>query len=287
MSTDRRSTRERIVPKSVGIGVLIGVMTGVMLAASCGVGESSRSSGPPSTESVIVAELPPTSVPASVAPRPLEGRVVAIDPGHNGGNAAHAAEINRLVDAGNGITKACDTTGTSTDDGYPEYEFSMAVAADLRVALEEIGATVVMVRTDSSGWGPCITGRAAIGNDAAADVAISIHGDGNASPDARGYHVLVPARSASTAAIVEPSGRFGTLLRDEFGSTGMPVANYLGSNGLMVRGDLGGLNLSTVPKVFIECGNMRHPTDAAMMRSREFQLAAADAMATAILKFLA
>ena len=46
--------------------------------------------------------------------------------------------------------------------------------------------------------------------------------------------------------------------------TGMPYSNYIGDGtALDVRSDLGGLNLSTVPKVFIECGNMRNATDAA------------------------
>ena len=66
----------------------------------------------------------------------------------------------------------------------------------------------------------------------------------------------------------------------------MPVSNYLGTNGIMPRGDLGGLNLSTVPKVFIECGNMRNATDASMMRSEEFQQSAAAAIDAAIVQFL-
>ena len=66
----------------------------------------------------------------------------------------------------------------------------------------------------------------------------------------------------------------------------MPVSNYLGTNGIMPRGDLGGLNLSTVPKVFIECGNMRNATDASMMRSPSFQQAAANAITAAIVQFL-
>lgn len=184
------------------------------------------------------------------------------------------------------MTKACDTSGTASNGGYPEFEFTLAVAKMLQAELEAHGAKVVMVRSDSSGWGPCITQRAAIGNDARADVAISIHGDGNNAEGTRGFHVLVPRSTGTNGAIVEPSNRFGTLLRDSFRDTGMPVSNYLGSNGIMPRGDLGGLNLSTVPKVFIECGNMRNATDASMMRSAEFQQSAASAIAAAITQFL-
>ncbi|NCY17049.1 MAG: hypothetical protein EBX39_09815 [Actinobacteria bacterium] len=141
---------------------------------------------------------------------------------------------------------------------------------------------MVMVRSDSSGWGPCITERARIGNDAHADLAISIHGDGNDAAGARGFHVLVPVTTAQNAGMVPTSQRFGTLLRDAFGATGMPVSNYLGTDGIMVRGDLGGLNLSVVPKVFIECGNMHNADDLALMRTETFQQNAANAIATAM-----
>ena len=243
---------------------------------------------PASTESTttLAPTTSSTSTTSTVPGLPLTGKVVAIDAGHNGGNADHSAEINQLVDAGNGVTKACDTSGTASNDGYPEFEFTLAVAKDLQAKLEALGAKVVMVRSDSSGWGPCITQRAKIGNDAKADVAISIHGDGNDANGARGFHVLIPQSTSRNSAIIEPSSRFGTLLRDAFLSTGMPVSNYLGTNGIMPRGDLGGLNLSTVPKVFIECGNMRNATDASMMRAGEFQQRAAGAIATAISQFL-
>jgi len=232
------------------------------------------------------SEPTPTPTVAPYVPRPLTpglaGKVIVIDAGHNGGNYSHINEINQLVDAGNGVTKQCDTTGTGSFDGYPEYAFTLSVAQQLQATLQAAGAQVVMVRSDSGGWGPCITERARIGNDAGADLAISIHGDGNDSPGARGFHVLVPVTTSQNAGMVPTAQRFGSLLRDAFGATGMPVSNYLGSNGVMYRGDLGGLNLSVVPKVFIECGNMHNPEDLALMRTDAFQRNAANAIATAM-----
>jgi N-acetylmuramoyl-L-alanine amidase len=228
----------------------------------------------------------PTPTSAPYVPRPLTpglaSKVIVIDAGHNGGNYSHINDINQLVDAGNGVTKQCDTTGTGSFDGYPEYAFTLSVALELQSTLQAAGAQVVMVRSDSSGWGPCITERARIGNDAHADLAISIHGDGNDAPGARGFHVLVPVATAQNSAMVPTAQRFGSLLRDAFGATGMPVSNYLGSNGIMFRGDLGGLNLSVVPKVFIECGNMHNGEDLTLMRSGEFQRNAANSIATAM-----
>ncbi len=66
----------------------------------------------------------------------------------------------------------------------------------------------------------------------------------------------------------------------------MPVSDYYGVNGIVPRDDLGGLNLTTVPKVMVECGNMPNPTDAALLVDPGFQQQAATAFATAITTFL-
>ena len=52
-------------------------------------------------------------------------------------------------------------------------------------------------------------------------------------------------------------------------AAGFPVANYIaGGDGLDVRSDLGTLNLSDVPTVMVELGNMRNAADARVMASR-------------------
>ena len=57
------------------------------------------------------------------------------------------------------------------------------------------------------------------------------------------------------------------------------VATYL-------RDDLAGLNFTTVPKVLIECVNMRNAADAARLVKPSFQKLAAKSMAEAITGFL-
>src|SRR5699024_11632107 len=54
----------------------------------------------------------------------LEGRTIAIDPRHNGGNASHPEEISRQVPDGRRGTKACNTTGTSPHSDYSEADFT-------------------------------------------------------------------------------------------------------------------------------------------------------------------
>jgi N-acetylmuramoyl-L-alanine amidase len=66
----------------------------------------------------------------------------------------------------------------------------------------------------------------------------------------------------------------------------MPYATYIGREGLDERSDLGGLNLSNVPKVFIETGNMRNPTDAALLETGAFRERAAIAIEHGLASFL-
>ncbi|GLW72402.1 N-acetylmuramoyl-L-alanine amidase [Kitasatospora phosalacinea] len=232
---------------------------------------------------------PAAAAPQSGGSKPLAGRTVLLDAGHNTGNAGHTAEINRTVDIGN-ARKECDTTGTSTDAGYPEAEFTLDVVHRARQILQDRGATVVLTQDGDRPWGPCIDERARIGNDAKADAAVSVHADG-APASGTGFHVIMPARvvagPADTSAIVDPSHRLGVLLRDAFrAGTGEPYSSYIGQQGLDTRSDLGGLNLSKVPKVFIECGNMRNSGDARRMTDPQWRQSAAQALADALTSYL-
>lgn len=229
----------------------------------------------------------PTARAAATAPaRPLRGKVIAIDPGHNGANWSHPQVINRLV---NVITesKPCDTTGTQTDAGYAEHAFTFNVAKRLARLLRREGATVVLTRHNDYGVGPCVTQRAAIGNRAHADAAISIHADGG-PPGGVGFDVIEPGLvPGHTGPIVKPSARLGRDIRAAYHRiTHEPFATYVGHEGLDVRTDLGGLNLSTVPKVFIECGNMRNASDAAKLSRAGFRQRIAVALAAGFTRFL-
>jgi N-acetylmuramoyl-L-alanine amidase len=228
-----------------------------------------------------------TAAPAPTpAAQPLAGQVIALDPGHNGANWSHSAIIDRLV---NVITelKACDTTGAQTDAGYAEHTFTFDVAKRLARLLRAEGATVVLTRHNDHGVGPCVTQRAAIGNRAHADAAISIHADGG-PPTGTGFEVIAPGRiAAPDAPVIGSSGRLAVDIKNAYhGITGEPYSDYVGSRGLDVRTDLGGLNLSTVPKVFIECGNMRNAADAARLTSPRFRERIAVALAAGFTAFL-
>ncbi|MGC0311715.1 N-acetylmuramoyl-L-alanine amidase [Kitasatospora acidiphila] len=252
-------------------------------AASSASPSATASSAPPGSAS------PGSAGPGSTAGKPLAGRTIVLDPGHNPNNVNHPTEINQQVDVGNGH-KECDTTGTSTDAGYTEADFTLDVSHRLRDLLQGLGATVILTQDGDRPYGPCVTERAAIGNDAHADAAISVHGDGGPASGS-GFHVIMPAKvvagQADTTAITEPSHQLGLLVRDDFQrATGEQFADYIADQGLDTRDDLGGLNLSKVPKVFIECGNMRNAGDAQRMTDPQWRQQAAQGIADGFTAFL-
>lgn len=237
--------------------------------------------------------VPNSPAESAGSAKALRGKVVVLDPGHNPGNSGHTKAIAQQVDIGTGH-KECDTTGTASDAGYPEARFTLEVSRKARDLLQERGATVKFTQDDDRPFGPCVDERARFGNAAGADAVVSVHADGSA-PHNRGFHVILPGSvrggEAHTEPIVAASARLGEHLADGYrAATGMRPADYLGartaSSGLTTRKDLGGLNLSKVPKVFLECGNMRNAKDVALLTDAAWQGRAAKGIADGITSYL-
>ncbi|MDX2558601.1 N-acetylmuramoyl-L-alanine amidase [Streptomyces sp. TX20-6-3] len=297
MPYDHRNTIRRTRTRTRGLALALAATGCCVALAGCGASQAPPPEGK-STESRTAA--PPAATPSpsgpsgTASPRAtspsLAGRTVVLDPGHNPGNFRHSREINQKVSIGTN-RKECDTTGTSTNAGYTEASFTLDVTHRLRDLLTARGAEVVLTHDADRPWGPCIDERARIGNAARADAVVSVHADGSAVGN-RGFHVILPAPvregSADTTKIVGPSRELGERIADRFArATGTSPSNYLGSGtGLDVRDDLGGLNLSTVPKVFVECGNMRDPKDAELLTSATWRQKAAQGIADGIATYL-
>ncbi|HEY4017879.1 MAG TPA: N-acetylmuramoyl-L-alanine amidase [Pseudonocardiaceae bacterium] len=277
-------------PRRRGLGPTAALAVAALALTGCGPSASAPTAGPISTSASSPSAFapsttttpPPTTTTSAAA---LAGKVVVLDPGHNGGNGSHPAEINALVPAGRGQTKACNTTGTATNAGYTEHAFNWDVANRVQAELQAKGVTVIMTRPSDTGVGPCVNQRAAVGNNAGAAAVVSIHADGSDAAGTHGFHVEYsnPPLNAEQGA---PALQLATVLRDDVRSAGFTTANYIGSNGLFGRADLGGLNLSTRPAVLIECGNMRDAGDAATLTSADGRQHIADAITTGIVAYL-
>jgi N-acetylmuramoyl-L-alanine amidase len=272
--------------------VLRRVATALVALAALGLAPAGAAAFGPTPQVRALLTGPPLQMSISFADKrhtdpakPLAGKVVGIDPGHNGGNFSDPGTINAPVWNGR-EEEACDTTGTETDGGYTEARFNFNVASYLRADLLAAGARVVMTRRSNSGVGPCIDRRAQILNKAGADVAIDIHADGGPA-GGRGFAILLPVADGPNDHVIAASRRFGRILANSYErGTGIPRSNYDGTDGFAPRDDLAGLNLATEPKVLIETGNMRNATDAARLVKPAFQKAAAKSFAAAIVAYL-
>jgi N-acetylmuramoyl-L-alanine amidase len=270
----------------VTAGLLLAVFAGIKLGQSVKIPGLSAPSSSVQLGAASSGQTPQRNVisPAR-STSPLKGMVVGIDPGHNGLNGTDPAYIDRQIWNGR-EWENCDTTGTQTAGGYTEAQFNFRVATFLRADLVHEGARVVMTRPSNHGVGPCVTRRAQIINRSHANVAIDIHADGG-PPSGRGFTVLEPVADGPNDKVIATSEKFGSDVRRALLQyTTMPVSTYDGVDGITHRDDLAGLNLTRVPKILVECGNMRNTTDAAMLVSPAFQRRIAHALAAAITRYL-
>ena len=220
-----------------------------------------------------------SAAPATSAPaQPLAGVVIALDPGHQLGNSnpAHFDEL--AVTHFNGHeTKSCNTSGTATNAGYPEATFNWNVARLVKDQLEALGADVKMTRHSNSmrKWGPCVDERGRFGAKVGADLMLSIHGDG-ADSSGYGFYVMEPSVIKGwTDDISAKSIRLGKRFVAGMAGAGAPRSTYI-SNRMLITPTISTLNLSDVPVILLESGNMRNSSDAARMSSAAGQRQYAD-----------
>ncbi|MFC3775402.1 Rv3717 family N-acetylmuramoyl-L-alanine amidase [Mycolicibacterium holsaticum] len=224
-------------------------------------------------------------IPASevrAAPSNIAGKIVFLDPGHNGANDD---SIGRQVPTGRGGTKDCQASGTSTDDGYAEHTFAWDTTLRIRQALTKLGVRTAMSRGNDDALGPCVDERAALANSLKPNAIVSIHADGG-PPTGRGFHVLYSSPPLNEAQ-AGPSPRFAQIMRDQLKTSGFVPATYIGSAGLNPRSDIAGLNLAQYPSILVELGNMKNPVDSALMKTPEGRQKYADAVVRGIAGFLA
>lgn len=220
-------------------------------------------------------------VPASADDQGVAGATVFLDPGHNGVNDS---TLTKQVPNGRGGTKDCQTSGTSSDDGYPEHALNWDVVQRIQGILAGMGVQTVLSRPSDSGVGPCVDQRAALANSVHPDAIVSVHADGGPAWG-HGFHVNYSAPPVyevqSGPAII-----LAHTMRDAMLAAGFSESDYVGSAGLFGRADLAGLNLAQFPAVLVEMGNMRNSADAANMESPDGRQKYAAAIADGVINYL-
>ncbi len=248
------------------------------------------------TVAVSIAAASSVAATTLVAPEahaaPLAGTTVFLDPGHQGSAAGH--RLDAQVPDGRGGKKDCQTTGSTSVNGVPEHTVNWQITRLVKAGLESQGVKVVLSRPNDTGWGGCVDQRAAAASRSRAAVAVSLHADSTSrGPDAgkRGFHIIVPKLpipDKTVNRVQSGAGRTASVaMRDAFVSAGLRPANYAGvRDGLQGRSDIAAVNLTTVPAVFIEMGNLSNPADAMALTSKDGQLKYALAITDGITRYV-
>ncbi|GAA3958169.1 N-acetylmuramoyl-L-alanine amidase [Gordonia caeni] len=232
------------------------------------------------------------ATPAAPSSGSLSGRTVFLDPGHQGSAAGHS--LTKQVSDGRGGTKDCQTSGATAVTGKKEHTINWDVAQLVKAGLEAEGAKVVLSRQDDTGWGGCVDERAEAANQSKADVAVSLHADstsGGADQSKSGFHMIVPTLpvpDATVTSVQAGKGRAASeAMRDSFKRAGFKPANYAGvKDGIQQRPDIAAVNLTRVPAVFVEMGNLSNPTEAKELSSAKGSAAYALAVTNGVKSYL-
>ncbi len=216
-------------------------------------------------------------------PGPLTGKVIVLDPGHNG---RYSRSINERSYFTYGAGwRPCAQFGTVTYTDVTEHEIAWQVANRVAPLLLAQGATVVVTRANDDGYGPCNNERPEIANREGAHLFLSVHVDGNENKTLRGFFVAHSDRMAGGEPVQAASARAAQILaRHVLTGTSLPGSNYVGTQGnpVYVRSDLAILDgVRGAPALLIESGNSRNPDDVAFLTGADTQQQYAAALAAA------
>ena len=176
----------------------------------------------------------------------LSGRTVVLDPGHGGTNTGAVAH------------------------GLVESELVMDLARRIEGRLTAIGVSVVYTRTEHTC--PTEDERAALANDAGADLVLSLHCDSHDAAGASGVATFFFGRDRKTSWSAVGEHLADLVLREVVARTGLENCRSHGRSWAL-------LQQTRMPAVRIEAGYLSHPSDAARLADTAFR----DTLAEAVL----
>lgn len=197
--------------------------------------------------------------------------------------------------------------GATAVDGRPEKEFTLDLALAVRDELtRRFECDVVMTRdsdkalTPNRDLGAELRARAEVGNQAGADLFLSLHHDSASSPDARGGSLWIwrdhPETGVGHRPAVDPATgqpthnaprshemgvRFIEPVRDRLAAFGIPWRSYGSPSGISAA-DFGVLRHSNGPGLLLECFFGSSAEDVSIARRPDFVPGLAAAIAAGV-----
>lgn len=225
------------------------------------------------------AEPAPTApVPTATAAVPTEepllyGKIIGIDPGHQ----AHGNSEKEAVAPGSSEKKAKVSSGTTGRyTGVPEYVTNLEVSLQLRDALEELGATVIMAR-ETHDVDISNQERAIMMNEAGCDLVLRIHCNGSESASANGIGLYIRKTGTGAEACEAAAELLLPAMVEATGAKG---------NGIYKSDTYTGLNWSEVPCILVEMGFMTNPEEDEKLNDPAYQQLLVEGMVNGVVAYL-
>jgi N-acetylmuramoyl-L-alanine amidase len=169
-------------------------------------------------------------------------------------------------------------TGVATH--IPEYKETLAISLKLRDVLIAKGVKVVMVRTTNDVDIPN-SKRAAIGNDAKADLVVRIHLNGSNDDSVHGIMTLYPDGNPWVTPIAAASKKAAEAIQ-----SGVLSATGAASQGISGSSIMAGFNYSKRPSIIVECGYLSNAAEDRLVATEAYQQKIADGIATGVMSYL-
>ncbi len=267
----------------------------VTIGEQAGVGESTEGSAPtdslplvePDPSAPALALITPTGVIVPVLETTEENYVITTPCGGTStlvwGTPIRQATV--AIDPGHGGSEP----GAVGPNGLTEKELNLDIARRTARLLEQQGITVVLTRT--ADYRVPLAVRAEIGNRLGSELMVSIHHNApnGIDSDTPGTEVFVQSGS-------DESSRLGGLIQEEVVAAlsqfeGVEWTTALGAGAIAVVNDSGEdaygmIRRPEMPAVLAELGYLSNASEASLFLTDEYRDVSAQALATAIVRWL-